>query len=127
MTGAGNRRKGHDFERALVHRFREVMPGAEINRGVQSREGNEAADVECPVFWVEAKRGKQPNPRAALRQATEAAPHGRVPLAVIRDDRAKPFVALSLDDFLEFVAEWWSSAPMKRQCMARLQAKEQVE
>ena len=28
-------------------------------------------------------------------------------LAVIRDDRAEAFVALSLDDFLELVAEWW--------------------
>ena len=28
--------------------------------------------------------------------------------AIIRDDRAEPFVALSLDDFLEFVAEWWA-------------------
>ena len=42
------------------------------------------------------------------RQATNAAPPGRIPIAIIRDDRAEPFVALSLDDFLEFVAEWWA-------------------
>ena len=58
--------------------------------------------------WPEAKRGKQPNVRGALRQATNAAPPGRIPIAIIRDDRAEPFVALSLDDFLEFVAEWWA-------------------
>ena len=28
-------------------------------------------------------------------------------LAVIRDDRADAFVALSLEDFLELVSEWW--------------------
>ena len=107
MSGMHSRRKGARFERELVWRFREVMPGAEVRRGLQSR-GGEVADVDCPVFWPEAKRGKQPNVRGALRQATNAAPPGRIPIAIIRDDRAEPFVALSLDDFLELVAEWWA-------------------
>jgi hypothetical protein len=82
------------------------MPGAEVRRGLQCR-GEEVADVDCPVFWVEAKRGKKPNVRAALCQAMNAAPKGRIPLAVIRDDRAEAFVVLSLDDFLDLVSEWW--------------------
>ena len=45
--------------------------------------------------------------REALRQAEAATPKGRIPLAVIRDDRADAFVSLSLDDFLELVREWW--------------------
>lgn len=102
-----SRRKGHNFERELVHMFREAMPGAEVKRGFQTRDGGEAADVECPHFWVEAKRGKKPNVRGALKQANEAAPKGRVPVAVIRDDRAQAFVAISLEDFLDFVNEWW--------------------
>ena len=108
MSGAHSRRKGAGFERELVQRFREVMPDATIRRGLQFRTGEETPDVDCPVFWPEAKRGKQPNVRAALRQATNAAPPGRFPNAIIRDDRAEPVVALSLDDFLEFVAEWWA-------------------
>ncbi len=108
MSGARSRRKGAAYERELVQRFREIMPDAHIRRGLQYRTGEEAPDVDCPVFWPEAKRGKQPNVRAALRQATEAAPPGRIPLAIIRDDHAEAFVALSLDDFLEFVAEWWA-------------------
>ena len=107
MSGVRSRRKGADYERALVHRFREVMPGAEIRRGLQSRSGEEVADVEVPVFWPELKRGKQPNIRAALRQAQAAAPKGRIPIAVVRDDRAEATVTLTLDDFLEFVREWW--------------------
>jgi hypothetical protein len=103
-----SRRKGAVWERELVLLFREAMPGGEVRRGLQSRSGQEVADVECPVFWVEAKRGKQPNIRGALRQAKEAAPKGRIPLAVIRDDRATPTVTLELADFLELIQEWWA-------------------
>ena len=106
--GALSRRKGAAWERELVHRFREAMDGADVRRGLQCRGGEEVPDVDCPVFWPEAKRGKRPNVRAALRQAMDAAPKGRIPLAVVRDDRAEAFVALSLDDFLELVAEWWA-------------------
>jgi hypothetical protein len=105
--GALSRRKGQRFERELVHRFREAMPGAAIRRGLQCRDGAEVADVDCPVWWVEAKAGRKPNVRAALRQAQESAPKGRIPLAVIRDDRQPAFVALSLDDFIEVVSDWW--------------------
>ena len=106
MSGATSRRKGARFERELVHLFRAAMPGAEVRRGLQCR-GEEVADVECPAFWIEAKRGKQPNIRAALRQAIEAAPTGRTPITVVRDDRAEATVTLLLDDFLALVSAWW--------------------
>ncbi len=107
MKGAGCRRKGADFERDLVEQFRKAMPGAEVKRGLQFRGGQEVADVDCPVFWVEAKRGRKPNVRKALEQVQEAAPSGRIPLAVIRDDRQEAFVSLPLQNFLELVTEWW--------------------
>lgn len=105
--GAMSRRKGAEWERALVQRFREVMPGAEVKRGLQSRSGEEVADVDCPALWIEAKRGRKPSVRAALKQAETSAPKGRIPVAVIRDDRSAAFVALPLEDFLELVREWW--------------------
>jgi len=107
MSGARSRRKGARFEREMVHRFREAMPDDEVERGLQCRSGAEAPDIDCPVFWPELKRGKKPNMRAALRQAIEAAPDGRLPIAVVRDDRAAPTVTLLLDDFLDLVGEWW--------------------
>ena len=107
MSGAMSRRKGAAFERATVHRFREVMPDADVRRGLQSRSGEDAADVECPVFWVESKRHRRTNIRAALRQAVEAAPKGRIPIAVCKDDRETATVTMLLDDFLELVREWW--------------------
>jgi hypothetical protein len=108
MSGLRSRRKGADWERELVHRFRNAMPDAGVRRGLQARSGQEVPDVDCPVFWVEAKRGKCPNVRRALAEAEADAAEGRVPLAVVRDDRAEPFVALRLDDFLELVTEWWA-------------------
>lgn len=108
MNGAGARRKGIRFEQEMVHRFREAMPGAEVRRGLQSRSGAEASDVEVPCFWPELKRHRRTNPREALRQAVDTCPGGRWPIGVCKDDDEAPFVIISLDDFLDLVAEWWA-------------------
>jgi hypothetical protein len=107
MSGLRSRRKGANFERALAIRFREVMPGATVRRGLQSRSGEEAPDVDVPCFWLEAKRHKRTNIKAALRQAHDDAPPGRWPIAVCKDDREPAIVAMALDDFLDLVGEWW--------------------
>jgi hypothetical protein len=111
MNGAGARRKGADFERSLVQRFRAAMPDAAVRRGLQSRSGQEVSDVDAPCFWIEAKRHRLTNPREALRQATETCPPGRWPVGVCKDDGAEPFVVLSLEDFLDLVSEWWRARP----------------
>jgi hypothetical protein len=107
IQGRSCRRKGARWERELVKLFQTCMPDAEIRRGLQYRSGQEVPDVDCPIFWIEAKRGRKPNIRNALQQAVTAAPDGRIPLAVIRDDRSEPITALLLDDFLELIEEWW--------------------
>ncbi len=107
MSGAHCRRKGAAVERERVHRFREVMPDAGIRRGLQCRSGEEASDVEVPCFWVEAKHHHRTNVRAAMRQALDACPPGRWPIAVCKDDHATPLVTMQLEDFLELVREWW--------------------
>lgn len=108
MSGASSRRKGYDYERALVRRFREAMPGAEVRRGLQSRSGEEAPDVDLPCFWLESKRHRRTNIKAALTQAFETGPKGRWPIAVCKDDRQQAIVAMYLDDFLDLVGEWWA-------------------
>jgi hypothetical protein len=107
MNGAGARRKGADFERDMVHRFREAMPDAEVRRGLQSRSGSEVADVDVPCFWPELKRHKRTNPREALRQAIGTCPPGRWPIGVCKDDNEPAMVVMQLDDFLDLVREWW--------------------
>jgi hypothetical protein len=122
--GRASRTKGHGFERALVHRFREIFPDVDgnpvVKRGIgQARSNCEVADVEMPHFWVEAKRRKRVNIREALEQAAEAAfkssgPH-RVPIVVSKEDTTglpgqvdtRPaIVSLYLEDFLWLVGEW---------------------
>jgi hypothetical protein len=103
-----SRAKGIRFELKLVKLFRAVMPGVEINRGLQSRGGGgEIPDVDMPVFHVEAKSGKRPNIRAAMRQAREQAKSGMIPIAVVKDDRQPAMVTIGLSDFLRFVEQWW--------------------
>jgi len=108
-SGAAARRKGADFERGIVLRFREAMPDADVRRGLQSRSGAEVADVDLPCFWPELKRHKRTNPREALRQALETCPKGRWPIGICKDDGEPAFVVMGLDDFLDLVSEWWEA------------------
>jgi hypothetical protein len=107
MTGKRSRRKGHDFERELVRLFRAAMPGANVKRGLQYRDGAECADVTAGPFHIEAKAGKAPPLRPALEQAERGAPQWAVPIAVVKEDRNRPIVVMRLDDFESLVHEWW--------------------
>lgn len=108
--GKLSRTKGQVFERSMVKRFRQVMPGETIKRGLQARGGqcDEVPDVDMPALWIECKHGIKPSPRAALEQATrDSKSTGKLPVAIIKDNRKDPFVVMDLDDFLHIVAEWW--------------------
>ena len=108
MSGRASRRKGHDFERDVARRFREVFGDDDVRRGLQSRSGEEVPDVDVPCVWIECKREKRTNPKAALRQAEGDATKGRIPIAICKDDRADTTVTLLFEDFLELVREWWT-------------------
>ena len=99
--GSSQRRKGHNFERAVAILFRNHFKNA--RRGLQYGDGSNAPDVDGTPFWIECKVGKKPNPRAALEQATEASNGTRPPVAVVKDDRKEPFVVIKLDDFLGMI------------------------
>lgn len=95
---AMQRRKGRRVERELAEQLRRVFPDAK--RGFQSRSGRDQCDIEGTPYWIEAKGGKCPNPRAAMRQAIEAT-DGRVPVVIVKDDRCEPFVVMRLQDWLD--------------------------
>ena len=106
LSGAGKRIKGHQWERDVAKRFREVFTNYNVRRGVQSRDP-ETADVDIPAFWCECKVGAKPNPRAALAQAIRDCKKGKTPIAVIKDDRKQPTVFMLFEDFLDLIGEWW--------------------
>jgi hypothetical protein len=106
--GRLSRRKGHDWEREVVTRFATVFGEDNVRRGFQYRDGAECPDVIAPALWIECKRGRRTNTRAALRQAFEAsAGKGVWPVAVCRDDGEAPTVTLYLEDFVDLLGEWW--------------------
>ena len=108
--GARSRRKGHQYERDLCHRLHDEL-GLDTKRSIQTRgAASEGCDVEgVPGTWVEVKCGKQPNPRAALKQAQRDT-DGRRCVAIVKDNGAgsRPpfeFVVMSLDDWIWLLRE----------------------
>lgn len=89
----------------------EIAPA--IRRGLQNRQGADDPDIcGLPGFWLEHKCGKQPNIRAALKQAATAAKGRAMPCAVIQDDRARDrLVCLHLTDFLRVLRSAYGYCP----------------
>jgi len=107
MNAKGCRRKGHDFERAVVRLLASVFGDDLVRRGLQYRDGIECADVIAPGLWVECKAQQQTNPRAALAQALRGAEgHDLKPVAICKDDRLPPVVMMRLEHFLQLLREW---------------------
>lgn len=108
MSGARSRNKGARGERQTAKELSKAMQGYEVRRGIQNRTGGDAADIEgAGRLHLEVKTGKKPNPRAALAQAEADAKPGRIPMAVIRDDRNPPYVFMRWQIFLdEFLPLW---------------------
>ncbi len=115
LSGAGARRKGHQWERDVVHLFAAIF-GAGVRRGLQYRDGADAPDVVgVPGWWIECKKGRRPNPCAALRQAiAAAAKSGLRPVAICREDNEEPTAMLRLDDFLELLRRAEVAEPATR-------------
>lgn len=104
--GRAERRKGHDFERAVAAMLRPVFPGAA--RGYQTRGGTgEAPDVDGTPFYIECKKQRsQPSIANAMTQAADGS-DGRVPLAITCKDRQEPIVSMYLKDFLALCEKFY--------------------
>lgn len=103
MPKINSRDKGHNYERELVHIFK-AAGFSTAKRGLQYQTNSAVPDVDVPIYWIEAKRGKKPNVRKALEQAQKDT-DGRIPVAIIRDDRCPAFVVMNLDHWLQLVTK----------------------
>ena len=108
MSGLLSRRKGRAYEQEVARILRDTCPGDDIRRGLQYRDGAECPDVVSALFWIEVKRQKRCNIKAALKQAEKAQPKGKWLLAVTKDDRERAIASLYLDEFIELLEEFWS-------------------
>lgn len=102
-----SRTKGKRWEQDVARRFREVLPDAKRTGYHQvARTGSQGAcDVSAAPYWIECKAGARPPILRGLEQAREGCPEGWYPIVVAKQDRREPTVTLSLDDFLEIVAQ----------------------
>jgi len=101
MSGKSSRTKGHDFERLISNTLKALWPGAK--RGLQTQSSPlKPPDVDGTPFYIECKKGKRTNIKAALAQATLNT-DGRPPVAITRDDRKDILVTLKLKDFIDIV------------------------
>jgi hypothetical protein len=121
VGGRASRVKGHGWEREVANLLRERL-GIDAKRGLAQPRGGSAEepDVLAPgvPIWLECKRGKKTNARAALAQAVEAIGRSGArahPVAVCRDDHAEPVVMLHLDVWLEMLTAWVATAPASPQ------------
>ena len=101
------RDKGARGERQTAKELGESFPHLTVRRGFQAR-GPEMPDITgVPGLHIEVKTGKLPNPRAALAQARrDKCDDVTYPVAVIRDDRCKPFVVMDWADFRRILEPW---------------------
>ena len=105
--GKMQRNKGANYERDLANYL--TAHGLPAKRGIgQARSASEVPDVDLAGFWIECKRHKRTNPRAALAQAIEASAHTtRMPVAVCRDNGTHEddaTVTMRLVDWVSLVA-----------------------
>jgi hypothetical protein len=112
--GDAYREKGPLFERFVKVSLAWAMRGAKLYRGQQSVEGGAGqADVEAPIFHVEAKWRRKADLRAALAQAMDDADPAKLRLVVALDDpdksgEARAMAVLPFDDLLTLVHALWS-------------------
>ena len=107
--GSSQRNKGKRGEREVATIFR--LKGYTTHRGWQTRSGQTECDVEGTPWWIEVKRGKKVNIRAAMRQAKDDT-DGRPPIVVWRDDREPWMVSLTLEQFLALTGTAKASVPV---------------
>jgi hypothetical protein len=104
MGGRASRTKGHGFEREVAAWLRETV-GIEAKRGLSQPRGGtaEEPDVLTPggwPLWLELKRGKKTDSRAALRQARNAIASSGAdcwPVAICRDDQEDATAMMPLE------------------------------
>lgn len=101
-----SRDKGARFERTLASKIREY--GYEAERGCQHSGGKDSPDVKTNMkgIHIEAKAVEKLNLWNALAQSERDAGKDEKPVVMFKRNRSEVYVAMSLNDFMEFYKAW---------------------
>jgi len=103
--GKSQREKGKRGERYVANRIRERLK-LEARRGVQYSGGPESPDVVgLPGFHIEVKNVNRLNLGEAIKQSTNDAGDGEIPIVVHHKDREPWYVTIDFEDFLGLYAQ----------------------
>lgn len=97
-----NRRKGHDFERYIAVRLRDIDGTARRNLEYQSG----SYDIETQLrFTIQCKNTTKwtPPPSESLKQASDHKIRGTFPLALHKLKGGDTYACLYLEDFLSII------------------------
>lgn len=113
-----SRTKGHNFEREIAERLRQI-PGVTAKRClIETQQGNQGDIITNLSLSIQCKVGAVPPIYPAIDQAVEAARPGQIPVAVIRRNaragKKYDLVVLRLEDFLTTFAPTLTPAPVEQ-------------
>jgi len=103
--GKSNRRKGHDWEREVCRKLRQIDPTA--RRNLAERQHGRDIRLALP-FCISCRCGPRPAVLELLKEASKDAREGEMIAACLRFDRQAKIVAMPFDDWLNLVREWHS-------------------
>lgn len=101
VSGAGARKKGHDFERAVARLLQKIDPTA--RRNVEECQ-QASVDIKTVLpYGIQCKRlGRWTlSPNAVLKQAANGS--DKTPVAIIQTNHNEPVVVMYLEDWFQLL------------------------
>ena len=104
-NGRRSRRKGHNFEREVAIRFREVgFSDARRHLEYQDEEANGVDLINTGCYRVQCKKLRKYAPITAIEEVTADEFLGEVPVLVTAGDNQRPVAVLPLEEFLRLIS-----------------------
>lgn len=99
-----SRKKGHDWEREVANKLKEIDPTAK--RNLEYQEGSMDIGTQLP-FAIQCKCMANPSVYFVFRQAKEGAKKvNKIPVAIIKRTNKETIAVMELEDWLKLVKEW---------------------
>ena len=101
MGGKHSRNKGHQFERDVAKRFRDIFPGARRKLEYQEADCTGVDITGTGVLKIQCKRYRQYSPISKIEEIRESG----IRCLVTKGDRSPTMICLELDDFINILSD----------------------